>query len=88
MHSLAAFLSMLIMGLIAGWLAAALTDRKGLGIVGYIVLGIVGSFLGEIIFEIAGLTSIHIIGHLIISVVGSILVLWLVSFLSGSGKKK
>ena len=42
----------LVVGLIAGWLASAVVGG-GLGLVGDIVIGIVGSFLGGLIFRTA-----------------------------------
>jgi uncharacterized membrane protein YeaQ/YmgE (transglycosylase-associated protein family) len=42
----------LIVGLISGWLASAVVGG-GLGVVGDIVLGIVGAFLGGLIFRTA-----------------------------------
>ena len=39
-----------VVGLIAGWLASA-TVGGGLGVIGDIVIGVVGSFLGGLIFR-------------------------------------
>ena len=39
----------LIIGLIAGWLASVVMGRGGYGIVGDIVVGIVGAFIGGLI---------------------------------------
>lgn len=46
------FLVWLIVGLVAGWLASKVVG-SGLGIAGDIVIGIVGSFLGGLIFRAA-----------------------------------
>jgi uncharacterized membrane protein YeaQ/YmgE (transglycosylase-associated protein family) len=46
------FLVWLIVGLVAGWLASKVVGG-GLGIAGDIVIGIVGSFLGGLIFRTA-----------------------------------
>jgi uncharacterized membrane protein YeaQ/YmgE (transglycosylase-associated protein family) len=46
------FLIWLVVGLVAGWLASAVVGG-GLGVVGDIVIGIVGSFLGGLIFRTA-----------------------------------
>jgi uncharacterized membrane protein YeaQ/YmgE (transglycosylase-associated protein family) len=42
----------LVVGLISGWLASAVVGG-GLGLIGDIVIGIVGSFLGGLIFRTA-----------------------------------
>ena len=46
------FLIWLVVGLIAGWLASAVVGG-GMGLIGDIVIGIVGSFLGGLIFRTA-----------------------------------
>lgn len=52
--TLETFLIWLAIGLIAGWLASAVVGG-GLGIVGDIVVGIVGAFVGGLIFR-----SLHV----------------------------
>jgi uncharacterized membrane protein YeaQ/YmgE (transglycosylase-associated protein family) len=44
----------LVVGLIAGWLASQVVRGGGMGVVGDIVAGIVGAFLGGIVFRAAG----------------------------------
>jgi uncharacterized membrane protein YeaQ/YmgE (transglycosylase-associated protein family) len=44
------FLLWIAIGLIAGWLASALVGG-GYGVVGDIVVGVVGAFLGSVIFR-------------------------------------
>lgn len=38
----------LFIGLIAGWLAGQLTKGTGFGLIGNLVVGVVGSYVGEI----------------------------------------
>jgi uncharacterized membrane protein YeaQ/YmgE (transglycosylase-associated protein family) len=52
--TLETFLVWLAIGLIAGWLASAVVGG-GFGVIGDIVIGIVGAFLGGMIFR-----SLHI----------------------------
>ncbi len=40
----------LLIGLIAGWLAGLIMKGSGLGLIGNIVVGIIGSFIGGYIF--------------------------------------
>lgn len=44
-------LTIIIVGAIVGWLAAALMGRRE-GIIGSIIIGIIGSFIGSILSEI------------------------------------
>jgi uncharacterized membrane protein YeaQ/YmgE (transglycosylase-associated protein family) len=39
-------LTFLLIGLVAGWLAGKIVDGRGFGVVGDIVVGIVGAFIG------------------------------------------
>ena len=41
----------LIVGLIAGWLAAKVVQGSGLGLIGDIVVGVIGAFIGRWLFE-------------------------------------
>jgi len=40
----------LIVGLVAGWLAAKIVQGTGLGIIGDIIVGILGAFIGQWLF--------------------------------------
>jgi len=51
-HSL---IAILIVGLVAGWLAGLLMKGGGLGLIGDIIVGIVGAFIGNWLF-----TALHI----------------------------
>lgn len=42
----------LLIGLVAGWLASLITKRKGKGIVSYLIIGVVGAFLGGFLFRL------------------------------------
>jgi len=40
----------LVVGLVAGWLAAKIVQGTGLGIIGDIIVGILGAFIGQWLF--------------------------------------
>jgi uncharacterized membrane protein YeaQ/YmgE (transglycosylase-associated protein family) len=48
--SLETFLIWIVIGLVAGWLASAVVGG-GYGVIGDIVVGVVGAFLGGLIFR-------------------------------------
>ena len=48
MHSL---IAILLVGLIAGWLASKVVQGAGLGVIGDIIIGILGAFVGRWLFE-------------------------------------
>ena len=76
--SLETFLIWIVIGLVAGWLASAVVGG-GYGIIGDIVVGVVGAFLGGFIFRalhihapfggIAGTIFVAFIGAVVLLVV-------------------
>ena len=51
-------LSWLLLGLIAGFLASVVMKGGGYGIIGDIIVGIVGAFLGGFLFSLLGGTGV------------------------------
>jgi len=67
-----------IIGIIAGWLAGQITRGRGFGLLGDLVVGIIGSLLGSFVFGLVGLGAYGLLARLIMSVVGALILLWLV----------
>lgn len=68
---------LLIIGLIAGWLASAIVGG-GFGLIGDIVVGIVGAFLGGYLFNALGISAGGgVLGTIIVATVGAIVLLLL-----------
>lgn len=80
---------MVIIGGIAGWLAAAVLRERRMGIIGYMIVGVVGSFIGIILFRqfdirIEGYQIGPVpIGHLIAAFLGAILLVILLRIMRG-----
>ena len=73
----------LLIGLVAGWLAGLITQRKGFGLAGNLVLGVLGSVLGSLLFGLIGLKSYSTLGSLVTATIGALITLFLVgTFLS------
>jgi uncharacterized membrane protein YeaQ/YmgE (transglycosylase-associated protein family) len=70
------FVVWLVVGLVAGWLASAVVGG-GLGVIGDIVVGIVGAFMGGFIFRALGLHAPFrgIAGTILVAFVGAVLLL-------------
>lgn len=69
------FFSMLVIGLLAGWIAERVTDSNH-GLLTNLVVGIIGAFVGG---WLAGLLNIPVFGFfrtLIAATVGAIILLW------------
>lgn len=65
----------ILIGLIAGWLASAIVGG-GFGLVGDIVVGIVGAFLGGFLFRSLGISAGGgMLGSIIVATVGAIVLL-------------
>jgi uncharacterized membrane protein YeaQ/YmgE (transglycosylase-associated protein family) len=45
----------LVIGLLAGWLAGRIMRRKGFGLVGDLVIGVIGALLGGWLFNLLGI---------------------------------
>jgi uncharacterized membrane protein YeaQ/YmgE (transglycosylase-associated protein family) len=78
------WLSFLIVGLIAGWVADKVMQR-GHGLIENLVVGVVGAYLGAFLFRILGLGATSWVGYLIIAIVGSVVLLAIVGALRKRG---
>ncbi|WP_375182969.1 GlsB/YeaQ/YmgE family stress response membrane protein, partial [Marinobacter sp.] len=63
----------LIIGGVAGWLAGLIMKGRGFGVLANIGIGIVGSFIGGIVFRLLGLASQSMVGELVTATAGAIL---------------
>ena len=65
----------LIIGLIAGWLAGQFVKGGGYGLVGDLIVGVVGAFIGGFLFRVLGLAAYRLIGNLVVATVGAVVLL-------------
>ena len=65
----------LFIGLIAGWLASKIMGGSGYGIVGDIVVGVAGSFIGGFLFRLVGVTAYGMLGSIVMAVIGAIVLI-------------
>jgi uncharacterized membrane protein YeaQ/YmgE (transglycosylase-associated protein family) len=68
----------LVVGVVAGFLAGKIMKGSGFGLVGDLVVGVVGSFIGAWLFGVLGISAGGIIGLLVAAIVGALLLLYLV----------
>jgi len=79
-----------IIGAIAGWLAGQFMKGSGFGLIGDIIVGVIGSFLGGYVFRKVGLEIGHgLVGTLIVAFIGAVLLLFIVRLFTGrrSGRR-
>jgi uncharacterized membrane protein YeaQ/YmgE (transglycosylase-associated protein family) len=67
-----------LIGILAGWIAGKITKGSGFGLLGDLVVGVVGSLLGSLIFGVLGLGAYTLVGRLVVAVVGAVMLLWLI----------
>ena len=75
-------LVLLLVGLVAGFLASHVTGR-GLGLVGDIVVGILGSFLGAFLASHLGIAVSGLAGMILVAFIGAVILLVLLRLVSG-----
>ncbi len=68
----------LVVGLIAGWLAGKIMKGKGYGLVGDLIVGVLGAIVGSWLFGVLGLGVYGILGSIAVALVGALLLLYLV----------
>ncbi len=75
---LSGLFSVLIVGGIAGWAASKIIRGSGQGLLTNIVIGIIGAFIGEWLFDLLDLSiDGGLIGSIITATTGAIVLLWL-----------
>ena len=66
---------LLIIGAIAGWLAGLIVKGYGFGLVGNIVVGIIGAFIGQWLFPMLGFGGADIVGLIVSATLGAVILL-------------
>jgi len=66
----------LLVGLVAGWLAARIMRAGPFGLVGDLIIGVIGAFIGGWLFGLLGISAGGILGLLVAAVVGAIVLLY------------
>jgi len=75
-------LVILFVGLVAGWLAGQIVRGTGFGIVGDLIIGILGAFIGSWLLPRLGS---GIISAIVNATIGAVLLLFVVRLLRGGG---
>ena len=73
----------LLVGVFAGWIASSLMKGEGLGILGDMIVGVIGAFIGGFIFDMAGVAVFGFWSSLGMSVIGAMVFLFIVSMFTG-----
>jgi uncharacterized membrane protein YeaQ/YmgE (transglycosylase-associated protein family) len=77
----------LLVGLVAGWLAGHIVRGTGFGLIGDLVVGIIGAFIGDWLMRQLGIfLGFGIIASIINATIGAILLLLIVRLVRGGGR--
>ena len=85
--SLSSVIWWLIVGLIAGFLASVVMRGGGYGVVGDIIVGIVGAFIGGFLMSLLGLGSSGVIWSIIVAFIGACILIAILRAVSGSTRR-
>jgi uncharacterized membrane protein YeaQ/YmgE (transglycosylase-associated protein family) len=79
-------LVILFVGLVAGWLAGEIMRGYGFGLIGDMLIGIIGAFIGDWLLPRLGIhLGVGIIAAIINATVGAVVLLLLLRLVRGSG---
>jgi len=68
----------LAIGIAAGFIAGKIMKGAGFGLIGDLIVGVIGSFIGVWLFGLIGISSGGIIGLLIAAIVGALILLYVI----------
>ncbi|MCA0235518.1 MAG: GlsB/YeaQ/YmgE family stress response membrane protein [Bacteroidetes bacterium] len=75
----------LIIGALAGWLAGFIRQGYGFGLLGNIVIGILGAFVGSWLFRQLGISiGSGVVNSIITAVIGALVLLFLIGLVRSS----
>jgi len=68
----------IIVGIVAGWLAGKIKKGRGFGLAGDLVIGVLGSVFGSWLFWQLGLYTYGFLGNVVVAVIGALVILYVV----------
>ena len=80
-------LVILFVGLVAGWLAGQVVRGTGLGIIGDIVVGIIGAFIGSwLLPQLHVVLGSGMLAAILNATIGAIILLLIIKLVRGGGR--
>src|SRR5581483_7786824 len=77
----------LIVGLVAGFLASRVMRGGGYGLIGDIVVGLIGAFLGGWLASLLGIGSFGLIGTIVVAFIGACILLAILHAVTRGGAR-
>lgn len=79
-------LVIIIVGIIAGWLAGLLVQGGGFGILGDLVIGVLGAFIGDYVLARLHIVLAHgLVGAIVDATIGAVILLVILRLVGGIG---
>ena len=79
-------LVILIVGVVAGWLAGQVVRGGGFGLIGDLIVGIIGAFIGDWLLPRAGVhLGVGMVGLIVDATIGAIVLLLILRLVAGGG---
>lgn len=79
-------LVILLVGLVAGWLASRIVEGTGFGLIGHLVIGIIGAFIGSWLLPRLGFRlGTGILGAIFDATIGAVVLLVILRLIRGGG---
>jgi len=79
--SVTSLLIFILVGAVAGWLAGQIMKGAGFGLIGNILVGIAGAFIGGFLFKFLGIHAGGLIGSIITALAGAVVLLFLIGLI-------
>ena len=70
---------LIIVGLAAGYLAGIIWKGRGFGLIGNLIVGIAGSFLGRFLLGFIGFSIHGVVAQIIAALIGAVILLWIIN---------
>ena len=80
-------LVIIMVGVIAGWLAGQIVQGTGFGLIGDFIIGVVGAFIGSWLLPQLGVhIGVGMVAAIVNATIGAMLLLFLLRAIRGSGR--
>jgi len=76
----------LLVGLVAGFLASRVVSGHGYGLIGDIVVGILGALLGFFLAGALGIVMTGLLAEIIVAFIGAVILLAVLRLVTGRGR--
>jgi uncharacterized membrane protein YeaQ/YmgE (transglycosylase-associated protein family) len=79
-------LVILVVGIVAGWLAGRVMEGGGFGLIGDLIVGLIGAFIGDWLLPRVGIhLGVGIVGLIVNAFIGAVVLLLILRLVSGGG---